>query len=64
MYSASVLIAFIQKMWHSLVKVENHLAKHAIRPAEPVEIVSAYCSVISDSKGEMKIKTHHCRDQS
>lgn len=40
------LIALVQKMRHSVLDIEDHLAEHAIGPAKPVEIVSARLSVM------------------
>ena len=38
---SSLLIAFIKEIWHPLFKIKDHLAEHAVGPAEPVEILSA-----------------------
>ena len=42
----SLLITFVKEEWHSLLKVKDHLAEHAVGPTEPVEVLSA-CSGVA-----------------
>lgn len=39
-FGSRPLVAFVQKVRHALFEIEDHLAKHAVRPAELVEVVS------------------------
>lgn len=39
------LVTVVQKMRHPILEIEDHLAKHAIGPAEPVHIVSSHSCV-------------------
>jgi len=38
------LIALVEEMGHSFLEIKDHLAKHAISPAEPVKVLSAQFS--------------------